>query len=319
MASLADEPSALRTALAPRPARGPRRVALIQEGGGIRGAFGAGVQAGFAEAGLPYDAFDALYGSSAGALNLMYWVSRRPWCGTRVYLDALTSGDGRSFFRFRRAWDLLESLARGRPVLDLSAVGHAMTAVLPFDAEAVRQHHAPILVPVTRVAPLSAEILDVRALPPDELMPALLAGASIPVLADTPPWRGGAYVDGGFAMPLPVDRALADGCTDLVAVLTLPRWRQPPRWEEWILRALARRRGSRALVKSGLRASRSARRAGLDRLRRPPFGVNVTVIAPAVGLAPSLERRRERIARLVDAGREAGRLALELARARSVA
>jgi predicted patatin/cPLA2 family phospholipase len=305
---------ALGTALAPRGSRKDRRVALIEEGGGTRGAFGAGVQAGFAEAGLDACAFDALYGSSAGALNLMYWVSRRARIGTGVYLDDLTRTSDPRFFLYRTPFDLLMRLARGEPALDVSAVGHAMTRTRPIDFDAVRSHPAPIRIPIARAADLGTDMLDVRTLSKDELMPTLLAGASVPVLADAAELRGSGLFDGAFIAPLPVTQAIAEGCTDLVVILTLPRWKNPPVYEEWILRALASRRKVPGHVARAVKVGRKARRAGIATLRRPPDGIRVTVIAPAIQLARSLEQRRPWIERLVEAGVQAGRLAVDLAR-----
>jgi predicted patatin/cPLA2 family phospholipase len=273
------------------------------------------VQAGFAEGGLPFDAFDALYGSSAGALNLMYWVSRRPRIGTRVYIDELVAPAGGSFFLYRTPWDLLSRLARGLPGIDVAAVGRAMSHTRPIDLDAIRAHGAPIRIPLTRSHDLTTELLDVRSLPREDLMRTLLAGASVPVLADPVAHNGSGVFDGAFVTPLPVEHAIADGCTDLVVILTLPRWRHPAAYEEWILRALAGRRGVAAGIARAVRIGRRSRRAAFDLLRKPPAGVNVTVIAPDVFLGTSLERRCDWIERTVEAGVQAGRLAVELGRA----
>jgi predicted acylesterase/phospholipase RssA len=52
------------------------RVALVVEGGGMRGAVSGGMALALEELGLSR-AFDAAYGSSAGALNAMWLVSGR--------------------------------------------------------------------------------------------------------------------------------------------------------------------------------------------------------------------------------------------------
>jgi predicted patatin/cPLA2 family phospholipase len=157
-------------------------------------------------------------------------------------------------------------------------------------------------------------MLDVRALAPHDLMPKLLAAASVPVLAD--PMLNGAsgLFDGAFVTPLPVREVLSDGYTDLVVILTLPRWSGPPFWEELVLGALARRRGVRRELVRAAGGGRRARRESLRVLRKPPPGVNVTVIAPEVRLTKSLDQRPEWIERSVEAGVQAGRLAVELAR-----
>jgi predicted patatin/cPLA2 family phospholipase len=194
-----------------------------------------------------------------------------------------------------------------------------MSVARPIDPAAVRAHPAPIRVPVTRAGDLNAEMLDVRTLAEGDLMPVLLAGATVPVIADLATNGGEDVFDGAFVAPLPVRQALDDGCTDLVVILSLPRWVGPPRYEEWILIALARRRKVPEAVARSVRIGREARKAALATLRRPPAGVNVTVLAPEVVLGRSLEQRPAWVRRLVDAGADAGRLAVALARTRSVA
>jgi len=53
------------------------RVALVVEGGGMRGAVSGGMALALHELGLA-GAFDAAYGSSAGTLNAMWLVSGAP-------------------------------------------------------------------------------------------------------------------------------------------------------------------------------------------------------------------------------------------------
>jgi predicted acylesterase/phospholipase RssA len=61
-------------ALRERPVRAAFAVALVVEGGGMRGAVSGGMALGLDELGLA-GAFDAAYGSSAGTLNAMWLVS----------------------------------------------------------------------------------------------------------------------------------------------------------------------------------------------------------------------------------------------------
>src|SRR4051794_41350966 len=62
------------------------RIALVVEGGGMRGAVSGGMALGLEELGLA-DAFDAAYGSSAGALNAMWLVSGRVRDGLPTWTD----------------------------------------------------------------------------------------------------------------------------------------------------------------------------------------------------------------------------------------
>jgi predicted acylesterase/phospholipase RssA len=62
------------------------RIALVVEGGGMRGAVSGGMALALHELGLA-GAFDAAYGSSAGALNAMWLVSGRLPTGIPTWTD----------------------------------------------------------------------------------------------------------------------------------------------------------------------------------------------------------------------------------------
>src|SRR3954471_16411737 len=62
------------------------RVALVVEGGGMRGAVSGGMALALDELGLSR-AFDAAYGSSAGTLNAMWLVSGRVRDGIPTWTD----------------------------------------------------------------------------------------------------------------------------------------------------------------------------------------------------------------------------------------
>src|SRR4051812_49970509 len=72
-------------ALTQRPAGA--RLALVAEGGGMRGAVSGGMALGLHELGLQH-AFDAAYGSSAGGLNCMWLVSGPVPPGVPTRVDA---------------------------------------------------------------------------------------------------------------------------------------------------------------------------------------------------------------------------------------
>ncbi len=62
------------------------RIALVVEGGGMRGSVSGGMALALDELGLA-DAFDAAYGSSAGCLNAMWLVSGRLRDGIPTWTD----------------------------------------------------------------------------------------------------------------------------------------------------------------------------------------------------------------------------------------
>jgi predicted patatin/cPLA2 family phospholipase len=66
------------------------KIGLVVEGGGMRGVISAGAIGCLLEEGY-YDAFDACYGSSAGAMNLTYYLAQQPE-GIKAYEEDLCDG-----------------------------------------------------------------------------------------------------------------------------------------------------------------------------------------------------------------------------------
>jgi len=98
------------------------RLALAIEGGGMRGAVSAGMAIALDELGLT-DAFDAVYGASAGALNGVWLLSGNPSDGLRPYADPALI---RQYIRRSNA-------LRGRPVVDTAHLAdHLYEHVLPL-------------------------------------------------------------------------------------------------------------------------------------------------------------------------------------------
>jgi predicted acylesterase/phospholipase RssA len=92
---------------------GPRedkcKIALVVEGGGMRGCVSAGMICGLHHLGLR-DTVDVVYGCSAGSIVGSYFITGQlPWFGPEVYYDKLTTA-GREFIDTSR---LLRSLGFG--------------------------------------------------------------------------------------------------------------------------------------------------------------------------------------------------------------
>ena len=182
------------------------RIVLSVEGGGMRGTVSAGMALALHELGL-VSAFDAVYGSSAGAITGAWLVSSEP--------DRLRGWADPDYARTLIRWS---ALLRGRPVVDVRAlVENVYQTEFPMD-------FASILASPVEYHPLgtdaeTGESTDLRPLiaSPAELRLALRASASLPFLAGPPvELRGQRFYDAGVAESIPFRTPHAQGATHIL-------------------------------------------------------------------------------------------------------
>ena len=185
------------------------RIALVVEGGGMRGAVSGGMALALHELGLA-DAFDAAYGSSAGALNAMWLVSGRLPAGIPTWTDpALVH----ALISRRRA------LRRG-PVVDVGTlVEERYEQLSPGLFDAVLGSSTELHPIATDVATGQAVDLHRAIADPATLRLALRASASLPLLAGPPvELDGRRLIDAGLSAAIPFHAALADGATHVLVL-----------------------------------------------------------------------------------------------------
>ncbi len=185
-------------------------VALAIEGGAMRGVISAGMVSALEELGLT-GTFDAVYGSSAGAINGAYFLAGQARIGTTVYYEDINS---RSFIDMRRA-------ILGRPIVNLGfLLDEVAVERKRLDVARVLASPAPLAVLATAVETGTAETLR-RFRTGADLMQALRASATMPVVAGPPRDVGGRrYLDASLTQPIPVPAAEADGHTHILVLLT---------------------------------------------------------------------------------------------------
>ncbi|MGX6449885.1 patatin-like phospholipase family protein [Patulibacter sp. S7RM1-6] len=297
---------AVIAALRDRPAGA--RVVLVVEGGGMRGAVTGGMVLALHELGLD-GAFDAVYGTSAGALNGMWLVSGRVEDGARTWWDP----------------ELVHALIDPRRVLRGGRMVDIRTLV-----EACYERLSPglfdaVLARPTTLHPIATDVDSGEAVDlqptvhdPVSLRRALRASAALPLLAGGPVRIGERrFYDGGLSAAIPFRAALASGATH---VLVLRSRRagdvtQPPHGL-----------GGRLVGRLMHRLSPAVGRAYVSRATRegedetflaghdgPPNGTPaiLSIRPPAGSPVPSrTDRDVARIRAALEAGREAARTVL---------
>ena len=269
--------------------RDDHRVALVIEGGGSRATYSTGMVGVIHELGLT-SCFDAVYGSSAGALNGAWLL-----CGRTPQAMAGWTAPG----VMRRVMDTRRAF-RGRPIVDLDyLINELYTHLWPIDFTAVLAN------PVS-LHPLGTDAADGRAVDLTALIrdvgtfkDALRASSCLPVMAGPPVELGAGrrFLDGGVAEPVPVRTALADGATHVLVLRTrrLDQPSKPPSsLGDRVTTRWFRRHAPGALPAWNSRPERTARDerflAGLPGVLqiRPPLGSpSVSRIATDPGLLGS--------------------------------
>lgn len=185
------------------------RVVLVIEGGGMRGAVSGGMGLGLHELGLG-DSFDAVYGSSAGALNGLWLLSGRAEDGVPTWTDAEL---GKIVMDKKR-------IIGPRPIVDMKTV--------------IEQHYERIspglfqaaLEANTEFHPIATDIETGQAvdLHPgirdrDSLVLALRSTSTLPLIGGPPVEMDGRhYLDAGLSAAIPFRAAIEGGATHLLVL-----------------------------------------------------------------------------------------------------
>jgi predicted patatin/cPLA2 family phospholipase len=246
-----------------------RRLGLVIEGGGMRGATSAGGALALAHLGLA-GLFDDVYATSAGVMNAAYFLSRQEDIGISIYFDDLAT---RTFYNPWRCWKVLdvdyvmEDIVKGRKRLDLDRLRQSPT-----------RFHVAMLDRST-----GEGIIVNTGLASESIYTVLHAALSVPVLYNRPMMVAGRpCIDGGLAIPFPLRHAIADGCTDILVLLSHPVAYMQPEfalWQDILFRTLCARgsTGTWCTYRNRVKVSIEYRDLAIGRTP-PPAGVNIATI-----------------------------------------
>ena len=192
-------------------------VCLAVEGGGLRGAVSAGMCVVLEATGL-VDAFDRIYGVSAGALNGCATATRQAALSATHYEDAVR----------RRVINPVRSV-RGQPVIDYDLLFDDVIAArkpLAFERLAAG--------PDFRSLATSLDTLTLRVLTgftdSREMLQAIRVSAALPRLAGkAPAFRGERMIDGGLLEPIPFETPVSEGASHVLVLRSRPATYRKPR------------------------------------------------------------------------------------------
>lgn len=202
---------------------------LILEGGTFRPVFSAGVADALLSENilLPY-----CIGVSAGISNGVSYISRQP----QRNLEILQK------YRNDKRYMSRSNLRKNKSIFGLDFVfGDIPNKLIPFDKDTFFSYEGTCLVGVTNAETGQAEYKN--AMEMDENYTMLRATCALPMFFPAIELDGQKYYDGGLADPIPVKKALEDGCDKVLVVLTQPRGfvKRLGKYDKMGARALGRR------------------------------------------------------------------------------
>ncbi|MFR9190076.1 MAG: patatin family protein, partial [Anaerotruncus massiliensis (ex Togo et al. 2019)] len=186
------------------------KIGLVLEGGGMRGLYTNGVLDCLMD-----NHFEADYviGVSAGACSGVSYVSGQRGRSYRVNTGYV---DDKRYVGF-------ESLVKTKSMFGMDFIFDEIPNHLdPFDYEAFLASPMEFVTGVTDADTGRPVYFTKEAVRPGDST-LLRASSSIPVFSPVVEFMGGRYLDGGTSDPIPVQKALDDGCDRVVVVLTRDR------------------------------------------------------------------------------------------------
>ena len=186
-----------------------KKMGLIVEGGGMRGAYTGGVLEAFSDQNIHFPYVIAV---SAGANTSCSYLSNQPTRNNRLYTEWITD---KRFIHFTNLFK--EGSYFGMNFL----FGELPEVLDPFDFETFRQSNVTFKVGTTHCEtgePVYFEPTKVSHL--SDANQILRASSSLPVISKTVNINGEYYLDGGIVDPIPIQKSIEDGNSHHVVILT---------------------------------------------------------------------------------------------------
>lgn len=200
------------------------KIGIIFEGGALRGVLSCGYGLALTEYIKPTSVY-SIYGSSSGALNAIYYADQSLDVGLKIYAENATD-------------KMCTNIAKFPNVLNPDwLVDEWLFGKRSFDVRNVVNGEQNIWLSLTNMLDGSPRYFNARGANIEELRKAMKATCYAPLLCNKVQYFDGVpFGDGATSDAIPYDKAISDGCTHIICLLT-----RPPEYRKrhtWLAKAL---------------------------------------------------------------------------------
>ena len=204
------------------------KTGVIDVGGGLRGAYGAGVFDFCMDLKIH---FDYCIGVSAGSANIISFLANQKGRNHTFYTE----------FSFRKEYMSLHNYLKDHNYVDLEYIFGELSnsdGEFPLDYQAAAAADIPFRIVATDAMSGKAHYFDMSDMDQDDY-DAIKASSCVPAVNRPFFVNGIPYYDGGISDPIPVLKCFEEGCDRIVLVLTRPKdYQRTPQKDEFIARLI---------------------------------------------------------------------------------
>ena len=265
---------------------------VIDVGGGMRGAYGAGVLDTCMEEGI---LFDTCYGVSAGSANCISYLAGQKGRNLKFYTE----------YAMRKEYMSWRNFVRKGSYIDLEYIYGTLSNAdgeYPLDFETAASSGRQMYTVATNALTGRPHYFTLDDMKQDDYC-AIKASSCVPAIDKPYVIDGVPYFDGGMSDPIPIRHALRKGFDRIVLILTRPRddYREPGNDIMF----------ARLMVRKWLNSAKAlARRAGyynrsLEISKQYEKEGRVLIVAPeSIGKMKTLTKDEDSIRMMYEEGRE---------------
>ncbi len=187
-------------------------IGVVDVGGGLRAIYGAGVLDRCLDEGIH---FDYGIGVSAGSANIASYFGNQKGRNYVYYSD----------YAFRKEYMSFNEFRKHGSYVNLNYIYGSLSnhdGEYPLDFETMMEPEKNMKIVATDAHTGDPIYFDKSEMQRDDYG-AFKCSCCIPVISKPYQWKGGSYFDGGLSDPVPIKKALEDGCDRVVVILTKPK------------------------------------------------------------------------------------------------